>query len=236
MRDEAEHKGESEAIGLGATRCRDGEGVTYTVTNFSELESLPVGDHGLHWHPVRSALGIRAFGMNSYTSTEVGGEIVEDHTEETYGHEEVYVVISGRARFTLGDEEIDAPAGTIVHLPDPTVRRRAVALEPETRVLAVGGKPGEAFKPSAWELFFRASRLPPDEALRVIEEGKGYNSDPANFQYNLACFRALAGKREEAIEAFRQAAGLDLERVRRWAPGDSDLDSIRAEVHELLRQ
>jgi hypothetical protein len=211
--------------------------MSYSVTNFSELESFPVGKQGLIWHPIRSRLGIRPFGMNSYTSAEVGGEIVEDHTEETYGHEEVYIVVSGHATFTLNGEEVDAPAGTIVHLPDPSVQRSAVALEPETRVLAVGGKPGEAYMPSAWELFFRASSLPPDEALRLIEESEGYNlADAAGYQYNLACYRALAGKREEAVEAFRQAYELDPERVSGYAADDRDLDSIRDEISAITGQ
>jgi hypothetical protein len=74
--------------------------------------------------------------------------------------------------------------------------------------------------------------------LRVIDEAErdAYSVDPASWEYNLACFRALAGKREEAIEAFRRAAELDLERVQKWAPGDSDLDSIRAEVSAITGQ
>jgi quercetin dioxygenase-like cupin family protein len=211
--------------------------MSYSVTNFSELESFPVGKQGLIWHPIRSRLGIRPFGMNSYTSAEVGGEIVEDHSEETYGHEEVYIVVSGHATFTLDGEEVDAPEGTIVHLPDPGVRRSAVALEPETRVLAVGGKPGEAYLPSAWELFFRASSLPPDEALRLIEESEGYNlTDEAGYQYNLACYRALAGKRAEAVDTFRRAFELDPERVQRYAADDRDLDSIRDEISAITGQ
>jgi tetratricopeptide (TPR) repeat protein len=210
--------------------------MSYEVTSFSELESFPVGKHGLIWHPIRSRLGIRPFGMNSYTAAEVGSEIVEDHTEETYGHEEVYIVVAGHARFTLNGDEVDAPTGTIVHLPDPSVRRSAVAVDPETRVLAVGGKPGEAFRPSAWELFFRASKLPPQEALALVENSDGYNADTAGYQYNLACFRALAGKREEAVEAFREAYELDPNRVAEWAPGDSDLDSIREEVSAIAGQ
>jgi hypothetical protein len=211
--------------------------VSYNVTSFDELESLPVGKQGLRWHPIRSRLGIRPFGMNSYTAAAVGDEVVEDHTEETYGHEEVYIVVSGHAKFALDGEEVDAPAGTIVHLPDPSVRRHAVALEPETRVLAVGGKPGEAFLPSAWELFFRASGLPPDEALRLIEDSEGYNTvDRVGYEYNLACFRALAGRRDEAVVAFREAFELDPERVRGWAAGDGDLDSIRDEVSAIAGQ
>ena len=44
-----------------------------------------------------------------------------------------------RATFTLGDETLDAPAGTIVFIRDPEVRRHARAEEPGTSVLAVGG-------------------------------------------------------------------------------------------------
>jgi quercetin dioxygenase-like cupin family protein len=208
----------------------------YQVVHFDELESFPVGEHGLRWHPIRSRLGIGAFGMNSYTASEAGGEVVEDHTERTYGHEEVYIVVAGHARFTLGSEEIDAPAGTIIHLPDPSVRRHAVALGPDTRVLAVGGRPGEAFRPSAWELFFRASQLPPDEALAVVEDSEGYNLDNASYQYNLACFRALAGKHEEAVAAFRTAFELDPERARDLAQSDTDLDSVRDEISAITGQ
>jgi len=134
------------------------------IVHIDELETIPVGDRGLQWRPIRSRFGIRAFGTNAYTA-DVGDEIVEEHTEQTYGHEEMYVVVSGRATFILDGEEVDAPAGTIVHLPDPAVKRTAVAKDPGTVVLAVGGKPGEAFRPSAWELGFRASKMDPADAV-----------------------------------------------------------------------
>ncbi len=188
--------------------------MSYQTAHLSELESIPVGDRGLVWRPIRSRFDIRAFGVNAYTA-EPGHEVVEEHTEETYGHEEMYVVVSGRATFTLNGEEVDAPAGTIVR--------------------AVGGKRGEAFQPSAWELFFRAGTLPPEEALRLLEQaGDSYNKESASFQYNLACYRALAGDRDGALEAFRHAFELGPDRVREWAPGDSDLDSVRAEVDALI--
>ena len=44
--------------------------------------------------------------------------MVEEHTEERLGHEEVYVVVAGRATFVLDGEEIDAPAGSLVFLRD----------------------------------------------------------------------------------------------------------------------
>jgi len=207
--------------------------MSWNVVNLSELESFPVGERGLIWHPIRSRLGIEAFGVNAYTAAEVGGEVVEEHTEESLGHEEMYVVIAGRATFTLDGEEIDAPTGTIVHLPDPAVRRSAVALEPGTTVLAVGAKRGEAFTPSGWEVAFRANHLPPDEAVALVEDWvAGHPDDPAAY-YNLACFRVRAGDRDGALAAFRRAFELDPDRVRTWSGGDEDLDQIRDEVSAI---
>jgi mannose-6-phosphate isomerase-like protein (cupin superfamily) len=196
------------------------------IVHIDDLESIPVGDRGLKWRPIRLRLGIRAFGTNAYTA-DVGDEIVEEHTESTYQHEEMYFVLQGRATFTLDGEEVDAPAGTIVHLPDPAVRRTAVAREPGTAILAVGAKPGEAYQPSAWELGFRAAQMEPKEAVAYVEEHMGEYPEAAATYYNLACFRALAGDPEGALDALERAAEMDAEAVRKWAENDSDLDSIR---------
>lgn len=196
------------------------------IVHIDELELVPVGDRGLQWRPIRSRFGIRAFGTNAYTA-EVGNEIVEEHTESSLGHEEMYVVVSGRATFTLDGDEVDAPAGTIVHLPDPSVRRKAVAAEPETRILAVGGKPGEAFQPSPWELGFRGAQMEPAKAVAYVEKHMDEYPDNAATHYNLACFKALAGDRDGALDEISRAYELDPEVVRRWGGNDTDLDSIR---------
>ena len=61
------------------------------------------------------AFGIQAFGINAYTAEKAGDVVVEEHDEKgdggAGGHEELYVVVSGRARFTLAGESVDAPAG-----------------------------------------------------------------------------------------------------------------------------
>ena len=196
------------------------------IAHIDELELIPVGDRGLQWRPIRMRFGIRAFGTNAYTAA-VGDEVVEEHTEGSVGHEEMYVVISGRATFTLDGEDVDAPAGTIVHLPDPSVRRKAVAREPDTRVLAIGAKPGEAFEPSAWELGFKASKMEPKEAVAYVEEHKDEYPESAATYFNLACFRALAGDPEGALDALERAAEMDPDEVRKWSENDSDLDSLR---------
>ncbi len=86
------------------------------------------------------------------------------------GHEEVYVVLRGRARFTLDGAQCDAPAGTFVVVA-PAVHRHAVAIEPGTAVLALGGP--ATYEPSASEWIERARpyiRSDPARARRILEE------------------------------------------------------------------
>ena len=137
-----------------------------------DVEGIPVLG-SLVWKPVRRTLGVTAFGINAYTAAKAGDEVVEDHTESTLGHEEIYAVIAGHAVFTVDDEEVDAPAGTLVFLDDPAQRRSAIARDAGTTVLAIGGVPG-SHEISPWEYFFPA--LPSmregdyDTARTILEE------------------------------------------------------------------
>jgi hypothetical protein len=106
------------------------------------------------WRPVRHHLGIHAFGINARTARDVGEEVIEEHVETQDSptrHEELYFVTTGHATFTVDGEEVDAPAGTFVFVPDPESRRAAVAVERETTILAIGAAPGEAYTISDWE-------------------------------------------------------------------------------------
>jgi mannose-6-phosphate isomerase-like protein (cupin superfamily) len=102
---------------------------------------------------VRRSLGVRAFGVNAMQATEAGGVVVPEHSELAEGqrHEELYYVARGAARFTVDGESVDAPEGTFLLVPDPASTRGAVASEAGTIVLGIGGEPGAAFTPSAWE-------------------------------------------------------------------------------------
>jgi quercetin dioxygenase-like cupin family protein len=123
-----------------------------------EIEPIGVVKGTLLWRPVRRTLDIGAFGINAYLAPAAGDDVVEEHDESSLGHEEVYIVLSGRATFTLGGEELDAPAGTVVFIRDPTVVRYARAAEPDTQVLAVGGPRDDVYQVSPWEDFFAATR------------------------------------------------------------------------------
>jgi mannose-6-phosphate isomerase-like protein (cupin superfamily) len=203
------------------------QGKGWQTLSLEEIEPIFVA--GVHWKPLRRTLGIEAFGTNAYVA-DPGEDVVEAHTEESLGHEELYVVVSGRATFTLDGEEHDAPAGTIVHLADPSVRRQARAEDPGTTVLAVGGKPGEAYSPSAWEWYFEAERFrgskDTDAALALLAEGLERFPDHPGMLYSIACWQALAGRDDEALQTLRRSAALD-PRFGEWAKSDEDLASIR---------
>ena len=129
----------------------------YVTTHLDDVPPIVFeSDDEPDWKPLRHHLGIGAFGVNSWRAKSAGDQAVERHDEKvveggTNGHEELYVVLQGHARFTVDGEEIDAPEGTLVFIADPALVREAVASEPGTTVLAIGAARGEAFAPSDWE-------------------------------------------------------------------------------------
>jgi len=206
----------------------------WEAVSLGGLESIPLFE-GLVWHPVRRRLGIRAFGINAYTSDQAGGLVVEEHDETgggAGGHEEVYVVVSGRATFTLGGETVAAPAGTLVFVADPAVKRKAVAEEEGTLVLAIGGEPGRAYEVSPWESYFaaipafKAERW--EEAIALIEEGLAERPGNPALLYNLACAESRAGRTEDALGHLLQAVAGDGSYAAR-ARDDGDFDAIRGD-------
>jgi hypothetical protein len=207
--------------------------VPYEVVQLDALDRIPVGKQGLLWRPVRRRLGIESFGVNAYTADEAGQEVVEHHDETGSGagkHEELYVVIRGRATFTLDEETIEAPAGTFVFVRERSVKRGARAEEPGTTVLALGGKPGEAFEVSPWEYYFAAIPAFRDKdyarGIEIVREGLEHYPDNPNVLYTLACFESLNGDTDSALEHLGQSVARE-PRIANWAKEDSDLDPIR---------
>lgn len=103
------------------------------------------------WRAVRIHFGISSFGVNASTQPEAGKPVIGEHSESDTRHEELYYVARGHATFTIEGEEIDAPEGTLVYVPDPAAMRSAVAQVAGTTVVGLGGTPGEAFSVSDWE-------------------------------------------------------------------------------------
>lgn len=204
----------------------------FKVVRLDELERIPGEFETI---PIRLPLGIRAFGVNAYGSPAAGGQVIEEHDELGSGaghHEELYVVLTGRARFTLDGEEADAPAGTFVFVRDAAVRRAAVADEPETTVLVVGGISGQAFEPSPWESWLAAApfalRKDYARAVEVMRDALAEHEGNPNVLYNLACVESLAGEREAALGHLARAIEAD-PHAREFAQSDSDLEAIRGD-------
>jgi hypothetical protein len=201
------------------------------VLRIDELETIRTA--GVNWRPIRRELGITGFGINAYTADE-GEQLIEDHDETgigSGGDQELYVVLTGGATFTLDDETVDAPAGTLVFVPEIASRRAAVASANATTVLAIGGKPG-SITPSPWEHYFAASQAvsagDPQTAYATAAAGLGDHPDNASLHYNLACFASLAGDTGRAIDHLIKASQLDPS-TRQWAADDHDLDAIRSD-------
>jgi len=198
--------------------------MTYQTAHLDELDRIPV-EHGLEWRPIARRFGIQAFGTNAYTAEKVGDWVVEEHTETTNGHEELYVVVRGRARFTVSDEELDAPAGTLVFCSDPSVKRGAVAEEEGTVVLAVGAKPGEAFTPSTWEWYLLAYKQPAEQGIETLRSGIEKLGEHGALYYHLACLEARAGSLEDARTHLARALELDPD-FRKYAEQADDLKEL----------
>ena len=200
----------------------------YEVAHIDELEELPINNGEFFWRPIRRRFGITAFGTNAYTG-DAGQRVIEEHSERD-NHQEMYVVLRGRATFTLDDDEVDAPAGTIVFL-RPNTKRGAIAAEDGTAVLAVGAKPGVVFEPSLWEDVFAANAYADkgelDRARQLMADLIEQHPDAWQGFFNAACLEARLGDRDRAVEHFERAVELEPEKAREFAKTDSDFDSIR---------
>lgn len=206
-------------------------GRPFAVTRLDDLRRV---DREVVTFPVRLRFGIRSFGVNAYAPGE-GGRVVEEHDELGAGagrHEELYLVAKGHAVFTLDGEEVDAPAGTFVFVSDPAVRRGALARDADTVVLAVGGVPGEPFRPSPWEAWLEAEpHLEAGEldgGVEILERALSDHPGNPNVLYNLACFESLAGRHDAALTHLAEAIAGD-PRSRDWAQSDADFDPIRSD-------
>jgi quercetin dioxygenase-like cupin family protein len=200
-------------------------------THLDQLDAIEMPD-GFVWRPVRRHFDIRAFGVNAYTATGEGRQIVEEHSEATLGHEEIYLVVRGRVRFTVDGNDLELSAGQLVFLREPSLKRGAVALTNDAAVLALGGKPGEPHQVSAWEAMFAAvpasRREDWDEAIRIHDEALAERPDHPALLYNLACMEARGGRHVDALLHLQRAVELDSKWAAR-ARADSDFAAIRSE-------
>lgn len=201
------------------------------VVRPGEMEPIEVA--GGLFHPVRRILGVRAFGINAYSARSAGDQLIEQHTETGSGsgrQEELYLVLTGRAVFTVDGQQIDAPAGTIVFIPDIATVRSAVAAEADTTAIVVGGPAERPLPVSPFEYWFVAEEPyragDYRQAIEIVSEALSEWPDHPTIHYQLACYRALAGDLELALEHLERACAGN-PAMKEWARDDSDLDAIR---------
>lgn len=206
-----------------------GDQSTHRMLSIFDDESVPIEGGTLQWIPVRRRLGIGAFGINAYRAAREGDALIEDHVESP-GQEELYVLLTGRARLVIGDETIEISAGTGVFLPQPDVRRSGIALEDDTVVLVIGGWRDRPYHSLPWEPIYLAQ-----EAMRrgdwaaaaaTLEREAGEHRDTAILQFRLACCHARLGENELALEELRRAIEINPE-MRERAQTSEDLASLR---------
>ena len=180
--------------------------------------------------PVREHLGIHAFGINAFRPDE-DGTLINEHDESGSGQEELYIVLDGTATFEVDGETVDAPAGTLLFV-QPESRRKATG---DGTVLALGGKPGEAYQALDWGEawpFHSASMTAYGEqryadALGAVRGGLEHMPDNAGLHYNYACFATLAGETGDETFGHLQRSVELFPPFREQARSDDDLAAVR---------
>jgi tetratricopeptide (TPR) repeat protein len=146
------------------------------------------------------------------------------------GHEELYLVVAGRATFTVDGDEVDAPTGALVFVRDPAAKRGAVAAEPGTTALVIGARAGAAYRPRAWETnvevfpMFDAGQFA--EAKQLLLDALPQYEDQGTLLYNLGCAEAQLGNPDAAFDHLRAALDHQPE-LAEGARTDHDLESLR---------
>ena len=185
---------------------------TTRVLRLSEIEGY--SDEGRPtWRPIRMELGVQRVRHQRVGVDGADQQLIGEHDEVgagAGGHEEVYVVTSGRARFTVDGQEYRR------HRRHGRLRRRTrrARARPRPRRWARSSwswaaKRGEAFSVSPWERSAEALRYWKTEewerAIEVLAAQLDERPDSAGTLYNLACAEARAGLGEAAIVHLQRA-------------------------------
>jgi hypothetical protein len=121
----------------------------FAARRLEDVPRVPGEADDPQWYPLQHYFRLTAFGINVYVA-DADAELLAEHDEAGSEQEELYLVTAGEATFVVDGERFDAPAVTVVAVPDPTVRRAASAKVAGTTIVAIGGKRRAAFETS-WQ-------------------------------------------------------------------------------------
>ena len=189
----------------------------YEVRTDRRARADPGRRGGHRWRPIRRPLGItrlrhqRVHGRGGRRARRRGAR-----RDAARARGALRRRVAAARRFTLDGDEVDVAGG---HASSSCATRRPKrarrGAEDGTTVLAVGGKPGEAYEPSAWEYFFAAYRTDGPRRLRGgarDHRGRARAQQPDHpaLLYNRALHEALLGRRGRGDRA-RCGRALELE-------------------------
>jgi len=119
-----------------------------TVKNVEEIApySGPYVIPGIRFRFAREVLGVSAWGM-SVIEMDANCSGYPKHDHEDDGHEELYLILSGSIVLQTSGGERVLSQGDFVRVAPETVRK-FVTRDQAATLLALGGTPGQSYKPS----------------------------------------------------------------------------------------
>jgi mannose-6-phosphate isomerase-like protein (cupin superfamily) len=123
----------------------------YAIKRTDEMETIFDGIV----HRARASLGATSVGMQvMHFPAGWEGYPEHDHVNNSFdendlGQEEIYIALDGSATLQVDDQEHVLERGVLARI-GPGQRRRIVPGPDGFRMVAVGGRPGEAYRPPAW--------------------------------------------------------------------------------------
>lgn len=209
----------------------------FAAAHLEEVESVEVWD-GVVRRAVRDHFELDAFGANVYVAPRPGVELIEPHDHRSGGggpQQELYVVLSGHAEFTIDGARVDAPAGTFVRV-EAECARAATAREAGTAVLAIGAPKGAAYAPPSWPASagmwrYRALREEGrfDAAAEFLDHLLVRYPDNADLLFERARCRARLSQPELAASDLARALDRDA-RLAARAADEADFASLERDA------
>jgi hypothetical protein len=128
-----------------------GDMADYTIKRTDDMETIFDGIV----HRARASLGATSLGMQvmhfpagweGYPNHDHAGDSAD---ENDLGQEEIYIALDGWATLLVDGDEHALEPGVIARV-GPAQKRRILPGPDGFRMVAVGGRPGEAYRPPAW--------------------------------------------------------------------------------------